>query len=314
MIRLEFIRFVTIMKIFIAVLLFIFSSQAVVSAQSGAVTLTGQVICCEDCWVEKKRGEISYGDAEDLLKSQSCFAKGDEPLLVVGTGKESKIYQIRTGRAKIAAEEWKRQVGRKITATGTIKRVKKAEVLFVDSFEILENSLAEREAAKVLQTEVELKLRDLLGVEQTLAQFKGRIVVLNFWATYCEPCRKEMPDLSAIQNEFAAFGVQVVGASADEISERAKVVQFIKDVKINFPVWIGATSADTLRFGVGTALPATVIIGRDGKIVKTISGVVNQAELRTELEKIIKQAEKEAEKQARLDSKKSKSESSSVPS
>jgi peroxiredoxin len=296
------------------VLLFIFSFSFAALAQNAAVTLTGQVICCEDCWVEKKKGEIPYGDAEDLLKSQSCFAKGDEPLLAVGIGKESKLYKIVSGKTKTSAEEWKQNVGRKISAVGTIKKVKKEEVFYVDSFEVLEKSLAERDASKVLGSEVELKLKDLFGAEQTLAQFKGRIVVLNFWATYCEPCRREMPDLSAIQNEFAAFGVQVVGASADELAEKQKVLQFIREVKINFPVWIGATAADTLRFGVGTALPATIIIDRDGKIVKAISGVVNQTGLRTELEKIIKQAEKDAEKQSRSDAKQTPTEASSVPS
>ncbi len=302
------------MNKFPVIFFYILSFSFVVFAQNNAVTLTGQVICCEDCWVEKKKGEIPWGNAEDLLKSQSCFAKGDEPLLVVGTGKDSKLYKIETGKAKITSEEWKQNVGRKISATGFVKRVKKQEVFYVDSFEIVEKSIAERDASKVLQTEVELKLKDLFGAEQSLAQFKGRIVILNFWATYCEPCRKEMPDLSAIQNEFAAFGVQVIGASTDELEEKPKVLQFIKEVKINFPVWLGATSADTLRFGVGTALPATIIINREGKIVKTISGVVNQTELRAELEKILKQAEKDGEKQAKLDKKQSKSETSSVPS
>ncbi len=296
--------------IFLLVLSFSFT----VFAQNSAVTLTGQVICCEDCWVEKKQGEVPYGDAEDLLKSQSCFAKGDEPLLAVGTGKDSKLYKIESGKAKITDAEWKQNVGRKISAKGVVKKVKKQEVFYVDSFEVVEKSIAERDASKILQTEVELKLKDLYGAEQNLAQFKGRIVILNFWATYCEPCRKEMPDLSAIQNEFAAFGVQVIGASTDELSEKPKVLQFIKEVKINFPVWLGATTADTLKFGVGTALPATIIINRDGKIVKTISGVVNQTELRAELEKILKQAEKDGEKQAKLDKKQSKNETSSVPS
>ena len=302
------------MNKFLAVFLFVLTLSFAVFAQDGAITLTGQVICCEDCWVEKRRGEVPFGNAEDLLASQSCFANGDEPLLAVGTGKASKLYKIESGKAKLTLAEWKQNVGRRITATGTLKKVKKQEVFSVDSFEVIEKSIAERDAARVLQTEAVLKLKDLFGAEQTLAQFKGRIVVLNFWATYCEPCRKEMPDLSAIQNEFAAYGVQVVGASTDELADKPKVLQFIKDVKINFPVWIGATSADTLRFGVGTALPATIIIDRDGKIVKTISGVVNQAELRAELEKIIKQAEKDSEKQAKLDAKRSKNESSSVPS
>jgi thiol-disulfide isomerase/thioredoxin len=80
-------------------------------------------------------------------------------------------------------------------------------------------------------------LKDLTGIDQRLSAYRGRIVVLNFWATWCVPCKQEMPDLAAIQNEYAAFGVQVVGASADQLADRAKVLEFIKQTKINFPVW-----------------------------------------------------------------------------
>ena len=68
---------------------------------------------------------------------------------------------------------------------------------------------------------------------------------LNFWATYCIPCRKEMPDLAAIQNEYAALGVQVIGASTDEAADRAKVLQFVRETKINFPIWMGADHVRT---------------------------------------------------------------------
>jgi peroxiredoxin len=108
--------------------------------------------------------------------------------------------------------------------------------------------------------------------------------------------------------------VQVIGASTDEAEDRPKVLKFIKEVKINFPVWLGAASADTLRFGVGTALPATVIIDKNGKVFKTISGVVNQTDLRRDIEKLLQDAEKQAVKEAREQSKISESEASNVPS
>jgi thiol-disulfide isomerase/thioredoxin len=111
--------------------------------------------------------------------------------------------------------------------------------------------------------------------------------VLNFWATWCVPCRKEMPDLSAIQNAYAAFGVQVIGASADQLSDRAKVVQFIREAKINFPIWLGASTADMQRFGVGPGLPATIIIGRDGKVAAVHHSVIQQTELKKELDRLL---------------------------
>ena len=130
----------------------------------------------------------------------------------------------------------------------------------VDTLEVLAPSLAEREAANVVGKEIELTLKDPFGTEQRLSALKGRIVILNFWATYCIPCRKEMPDLAAIQNEYAALGVQVIGASTDELADRDKVLQFVKETKINFPIWMGATTADMMRFGLGAALPGTVVI------------------------------------------------------
>jgi thiol-disulfide isomerase/thioredoxin len=178
-------------------------------------------------------------------------------------------------------------------------------------------SLAEREAAKVVGQEVELKLTDLSGSQQSLGSLKGRVVILNFWATYCIPCKSEMPDLAAIQNEYAALGVQVIGASTDEIGDRQKVLEFVKETKINFPVWMGAGTADMLRFGLGSALPGTVVIGKEGQIAKVISGVVNQADLKKQIEAMLAStsAAVPAEKNKEVVSAKKKpAEVSSVPS
>ena len=149
---------------------------------------------------------------------------------------------------------------------------------------MLATSLAEREATKLVGQQFDITLKDLSGVEQSLSALKGRIVILNFWATYCVPCRKEMPDLAAIQNEFGALGVQVIGVNVDELKDQKSVVQFVRETKVNFPIWVGGFAEQMVRFGLGTALPGTVVIGRDGKIVKIISGIVDQPLLRKEIE------------------------------
>ncbi len=302
------------MKKSIYILLAIFALSIFAGAQNSAVKLEGQVVCCADCWAEADRTKIEYGNAEDLLKAKSCVEGGDPTLLAVRTGEKFKLYQLAEGKFRLAEKNWLSYVGKKISVSGMLTKNKKAEIIKVDTLEVTEKSLAEKESAEVKGQAIELKLKDLFGGEQSLAQYKGRIVILNFWATYCVPCRKEMPDLSAIQNEFAALGVQVIGASTDEAADRPKVLQFIKDVKINFPVWLGATSADTLRFGVGTALPATVIIDKEGKVYKTISGIVNQTDLRKDVEKLLQDAEKQAKIELKKSSKISDSQASSVPS
>ena len=184
----------------------------------------------------------------------------------------------------------------------------------VDSLEVLAPSVAEQEAANVVGREIDLVLKDLSGTEQRLSALKGRVVILNFWATYCIPCRKEMPDLATIQNEYAALGVQVIGASTDDAEDRAKVLQFVRETKVNFPIWMGATQADMIRFGLGAALPGTVIIAKDGGVAKVISGVVNQAELKRQIDVLLAAAEKAAGKAREQVATQKRSEVSSVPS
>ena len=297
--------------VYAAVVLVLFCSTSM--AQPGR--WEGQVVCCEDCWAEADRTKIQYGTAKDLLKAQSCVASGDPTLIAVREGNKFTLYQLEQGKFRLPGKNWLDFVGKKVAVTGAIEKKKNATVMRVDALEVLAPSLAEQEAANVVGTEIDLALKDLSGTEQRLSAFKGRIVILNFWATYCIPCRKEMPDLAAIQNEYAAMGVQVIGASTDVAEDRAKVLQFVRETKVNFPIWMGATTADMIRFGLGAALPGTVIIGKDGRVVKVISGVVNQADLKKQIDVLLAAAEKNAAKdQSQASARQKRSEVSSVPS
>ena len=285
-------------------------------AAQGAVKFEGQIVCCAECWAEADRNKVEYGTAENLLKAKSCVEGGDPTLLAVREGERFKLYQLATAKFRLPGKNWVEFVGKRVAVTGTVETKKETSIIRVDSLEVLAPSLAEREAANVVGQEIDLRLKDLSGVEQSLGSLKGRIVILNFWATYCIPCRKEMPDLAAIQNEYAALGVQVVGASADEAEDRPKVLQFIKETKINFPVWVGATPGDMMRFGLGSALPGTVIISKDGRVAKVISGVVNQADLKKQIEMMLATASPEPTTGGRevASAKKGSAEVSSVPS
>ena len=268
----------------VLVLLIPFSSA---HAQNTRATLEGQVVCCEECWAEADRTKVAYGTTADLLKAKSCVEGGDPTLLAVRDGDKFKLYQLATGNFRLPGKNWLEFVGKRIAVEGTIVNRKETTIIRVDTLKVLAASIAEQEAAKTAGKQVELMLKDLSGVDQSLAALKGRIVILNFWATYCIPCREEMPALAAIQNEFAAFGVQVIGVNTDEASDRKEVLQFVKETKLNFPIWVGGTTEDMLRFGLGAALPGTVIVGREGRVAKVIYGVVDQAALKKQIEALL---------------------------
>ncbi len=292
-------------------------------AQTKDVTINdveGQIVCCAECWAEADRTKVEFGTAEDLLKAGACIDKGDPTLIAVQDGDKFNLYRLEQGKFKLTEKNWLSYIGKSVLVSGQLKKKKK--VFVVDTLKVVKDSIAERERKAAIGQIIELKLKDLFGTDQSLSQFKGRIVILNFWATYCLPCREEMPDLAKIQNEYAALGVQVIGASVDEVSDRPKVLKFIKETKVNFPIWMGATGADMTRFGLGTALPGTVIIDKTGKIVKIISGIVKADELRKDIDGMLQMAEskvetiepKPTETIARKETKKSSSKVSTVPS
>jgi len=129
-----------------------------------------------------------------------------------------------------------------------------------------------------------LSLPDLSGTPQLLEQYRGRVVVLNFWATWCVPCREEMPLLGNIQKRYEPKGVVVIGASADDESTQTQIPLFIQKLKITFPVWKGATTEHMERLGLGTGLPTTAIIGPDGQIAFRILSIIERKALTERLD------------------------------
>ena len=275
-------------KTFRAILYFTILFLCALSALGQSTRLEGTVVCCADCWAEADRTKVEFGTAEDLLKAQSCVAQGDPTLIAVREGDKFTLYQLEQAKFRLPGKNWLDFVGKRVAVTGTIQKKKDINLVRVDALEVLAPSPAERDQSAIVGKEIDLALKDPFGAEQRLSSLKGRIVILNFWATYCTPCRKEMPDLAAIQNEYAALGVQVIGASTDEPGDRDKVMQFAKETKVNFPIWLGASTEHMIRFGLGAALPGTVIIDRDGRVAKIISGVINYADLKKQIDLMLK--------------------------
>jgi thiol-disulfide isomerase/thioredoxin len=287
------------------------------NASKSAVKLEGQIVCCEDCWAKADRKTVVYGTLADIEASKQCIANGDPSLLaVIDAQGETTFYQLVPNKYKREGANWLAYIGKRVAITGETGKKKDKQFIKVDELTVLAPAPAEQElatSATIIGSEVPLALKDLFGVEQNLNSYRGRIVILNFWATYCVPCRQEMPDLAAIQNEYAALGVQVIGAAADTAEDRDKVLKFIKETKLNFPVWIGATATDMLRFGLGSALPGTVIIGRDGKVISQFRGMVNQKDLKKKLETLLAGDAKQNKEQI-ASAKKKPDQASSVPS
>ncbi len=124
-----------------------------------------------------------------------------------------------------------------------------------------------------------LKLKNLDGQKEELKQFDGKIIVLNFWATWCGPCKDEIPMLEKEAAAYQARGVQVVGVSLDKRGNEDKVRAFIKKYGVTFPVWVDGTVDDLDRWKMGPAVPATAFIDQSGKIVGRVEGEMRQAKL-----------------------------------
>jgi thiol-disulfide isomerase/thioredoxin len=146
---------------------------------------------------------------------------------------------------------------------------------------------AEAEQRQAAATLLALSLPDPAGKEESLAQWRGKLLIVNFWATWCAPCREEMPEFVRFQREFGPKGLQFVGIAADDAE---KVRHFATEIGLNYPALIGGYGALELSRTLGNrlmALPFTVIVGRGGKIEYTQLGPMKPDQLRGIIDKLI---------------------------
>ncbi|HUG43627.1 MAG TPA: TlpA disulfide reductase family protein [Acidobacteriota bacterium] len=122
------------------------------------------------------------------------------------------------------------------------------------------------------------------GDRRTSDHLKGKITVLNFWATWCAPCVEEMPLLVAIQDAYRDRGVQVVAVSVDEENTRKRIPEFIERFEMNFPVWIEGTIRDMASFELPGVVPSTVVLDQEGRLVGRIVGKFQPGEIETYLD------------------------------
>jgi thiol-disulfide isomerase/thioredoxin len=131
-------------------------------------------------------------------------------------------------------------------------------------------------------------LKDMNGVDVKLAAFRGKPIVVNFWATWCGPCRAEIPSLVELQTKYSAEGTEVVilGVSVDDPVEKLK--PYAAQMKMNYPVLVGNGREDVQdAFGPLWGIPVTVFIGRDGKIAKKHSGIASKEQFEQEIKALL---------------------------
>lgn len=132
-------------------------------------------------------------------------------------------------------------------------------------------------AADARKAPLNYTLKDMHGVDVKLSSFRGKVILMNFWATWCGPCKAEIPSLVELQKQYAN-DVVVLGVSVDDPVEKLK--PFAAQFKINYPVLVGLGREDVQdAFGPLYGIPMTFFIGRDGRICKTHPGIAAKAEI-----------------------------------
>ncbi|HUO16786.1 MAG TPA: redoxin domain-containing protein [Verrucomicrobiae bacterium] len=137
----------------------------------------------------------------------------------------------------------------------------------------------------LLKPAPDFTLQSLTGSNLRLSDLRGKAVLLNFWATWCGPCKIEMPWFVELQDEYGSQGLQIVGVAMDD-SSKEDIAKFAKEMGVNYPVLLGKEAVGD-EYGGVPALPESFFIGRDGKIVDKIIGLKGKAEIEDAIKKAL---------------------------
>jgi cytochrome c biogenesis protein CcmG, thiol:disulfide interchange protein DsbE len=134
-------------------------------------------------------------------------------------------------------------------------------------------------------------LRDVNGTSVTLSQYKGKVVLLNFWATWCGPCQVEMPHLQAMYTELASQGFVVLGISTDDAKFDAQVKPLAKSKGLTYSILRDPTTTVVTQYNPAKTLPYNVVIDRKGQIAKVHAGYTpgDEVTLKAEIKELLAQ-------------------------
>lgn len=138
-----------------------------------------------------------------------------------------------------------------------------------------------------------LTLKSIEGQTVRLSDYRGKVVLINFWATWCPPCRAEIPDLIKFQKKYGKDGLQIIGVTYPP-EERASVRRLTRRLKVNYPIALG-TRETKASFSRDETLPLTVIIDREGVIRGTIAGILLPEEFNEQIKPLLQQQKLEGE-------------------
>lgn len=126
------------------------------------------------------------------------------------------------------------------------------------------------------------------GGEQTLKDHTGKVVILDFWATYCPPCRDEIPHLNSIASKYGAENLVIIGLNVGGEEDMALVPSFTKQTKIDYPIAVPEDALNQFVFSQSTAIPQTAVFDRSGRLIKKFIGF--SPAIKDELDKIVDDA------------------------